>query len=100
MEKADKVKELIAERLGIKIDRVNSGQKLEDDLGMDDLDCVELQMELEKEFDIIIPGKDFEKLITVGDVIKCISGLVPIPVRGFKNAKEIEKEENKEITFN
>jgi len=42
------------------------------DLASDSLDAVELVMELEEEFDIDIPDKDAEKLLTIGDALRYI----------------------------
>ena len=44
------------------------------DLGADSLDTVELVMELEEEFEINIPDDAAEKIQTVGDAVKYISG--------------------------
>ncbi len=41
-----------------------------DDLGMDDLDFIEMIMAVEKEFGLEIPDEDAEKFKTVGDLIK------------------------------
>jgi acyl carrier protein len=46
-----------------------------EDLGADSLDIVELVMELEEEFGVIIPEHEAEKLKTVGDAIDYIVGL-------------------------
>lgn len=43
--------------------------KLEDDLWMDSLDEVEILMELEKEFGILIPDDDPGRYLTVKDVV-------------------------------
>lgn len=46
--------------------------KLEDDLWMDSLDEVEILMELEKEFGILIPNDDPGRCLTVKDVVDYI----------------------------
>ena len=43
--------------------------KLEDDLWMDSLDEIELLMDLEREFDILIPDDDPGRCLTVKDVV-------------------------------
>ena len=45
------------------------------DLGADSLDCVELVMELEEEFDISISDVEAVKLQTVGQAIACVKRL-------------------------
>ena len=68
----EKVKSIIAEQLGVKIEEVTPEASFIDDLGADSLDTVELIMALEEEFNIEIPDEDAEKMTTVGDAIKYI----------------------------
>ena len=69
---ADKVREIIAEQLGVKKEEVTDDAKFIDDLGADSLDTVELVMALEEEFGIEIPDEDAEKMATVGEALKYI----------------------------
>ena len=69
---ADKVKSIIAEQLGVKIEEVKPEASFIDDLGADSLDTVELIMALEEEFSVEIPDEDAEKMTKVGDAIKYI----------------------------
>ena len=71
-EVAEKVKSIVAEQLGVKIEEVKTEAKFIDDLGADSLDTVELVMALEEEFGAEIPDEDAEKLTTVGDAVKYI----------------------------
>ena len=66
---ADKVKAIIADKLGVDPTKVVDEARFVDDLGADSLDTVELVMALEEEFDIEIPDADAEKVTTVGDVV-------------------------------
>jgi acyl carrier protein len=66
----DKVKDIIAEELGVERDKVTPAASFMEDLGADSLDTVELVMAFEKEFDIDIPDEEAEKLRTVGDALK------------------------------
>ena len=68
----EKVKEIVANQLGVSPDQVTSEAKFIEDLGADSLDQVELIMALEEEFGADIPDEDAEKLTTVGDAIKYI----------------------------
>lgn len=65
------VKNIIADQLGVKFEEVTLVASLVD-LGMDELDGVELIMVLEEEFKIEIPDEDAEKLRTLGDFVKYI----------------------------
>jgi acyl carrier protein len=68
----EKVKEIIAEQLGVKKEEIKPESSFIDDLGADSLDTVEVVMALEEEFGIEIPDEDAEKITTVGEAIKYI----------------------------
>ena len=68
----DRVRAIIAEQLGVKIEEVTDAASFIDDLGADSLDTVELVMALEEEFGVEIPDEDAEKMTTVGDAVKYI----------------------------
>jgi acyl carrier protein len=68
----DKIKQIIADQLGVKKEEVTDNAKFVDDLGADSLDTVELVMALEEEFGVEIPDEEAEKLVTVGDALKYI----------------------------
>ncbi len=72
MELLDKVKQIIADQLGIDEDEVVPDASFIDDLGADSLDIVELIMAFEEEFDLEIPDEDAEKIKTVQNVIDYI----------------------------
>ena len=67
-----KVKEIVADRLGVDPDEVTPEASFIEDLGADSLDTVELVMALEEEFGIEIPDEGAEKIQTVGDAIEYI----------------------------
>lgn len=64
-----KVKQIIAEKLGVSEDKINPQASFVDDLGADSLDQVELIMAFEDAFDVEIPDEDAEKLKSVKDAI-------------------------------
>ncbi|MEM9996564.1 MAG: acyl carrier protein [Bacteroidota bacterium] len=68
-EAAQKVKAIIADKLGVDESDVVRDANFTNDLGADSLDTVELIMEFEKEFDLTIPDEDAEQIATVGDAI-------------------------------
>ncbi|OGW84948.1 MAG: acyl carrier protein [Omnitrophica bacterium RIFCSPLOWO2_01_FULL_45_10] len=68
----ERIRQIIADQLGVKKEEVTDSAKFVDDLGADSLDTVELVMALEEEFGIEIPDEDAEKLATVGDALRYI----------------------------
>ncbi len=71
-EVANKVKEIIVDKLGVEASEVTESANFTNDLGADSLDTVELIMEFEKEFNIEIAEEDAEKITTVGEAINHI----------------------------
>ena len=68
----DKVKEIIVDQLDVEEEKVVAGANIQDDLGADSLDVVDLVMSLEEEFDVEIPDDDVDSIKTVGDIVKYI----------------------------
>jgi acyl carrier protein len=71
-----KVKQIIAEKLGVNEDKVSPQAAFVDDLGADSLDQVELIMAFEDAFDVEIPDEDAEKLKSVKDAIEYLKDKV------------------------
>lgn len=65
----EKMKEIIADQLGVSEDEVTLEASFKEDLNADSLDLFELVMALEEEYDVEIPSDDLAELNTVGDVI-------------------------------
>jgi acyl carrier protein len=66
---AEKVRNIIVEKLGVEKSEVTDEASFTNDLGADSLDTVELIMEFEKEFNISIPDDQAEQISTVGQAI-------------------------------
>lgn len=64
-----KVLGVIGNVIGKEIKDIKVEDKLAEDLGMDELDAVEVIMGLEEVFDITISDEEAEKLSTVDDVV-------------------------------
>ena len=60
-----KVKDAVAEQLGLSVDEIKNEASFMDDLGADSLDLVELVMAFESSFGITIPDEDSVELTTV-----------------------------------
>lgn len=69
----NKIKEVIAEQLGVDIAELTEETSLKDDLNADSLDLFQIIMSLEEEFGIEIPTEDAESISTIGDVINYIN---------------------------
>lgn len=69
----ERVKQIVAEQLGVDEEQVTAEASFMDDLGADSLDTVELVMALEEEFDIEISDEDAEKIQTVQNAMDYIS---------------------------
>ena len=68
-----RVKEIVAEQLGLEADSITEEASFVDDLGANSLDTVELVMALEEEFSVEISDADAEKITSVKDAVKYLS---------------------------
>ncbi|MDD6339974.1 MAG: acyl carrier protein [Butyrivibrio sp.] len=68
----EKVKSIIVETLSCDEASVTLEASLEEDLGADSLDAVELNMSLEEAFDISIPDEKLADFKTVADIVDYI----------------------------
>ena len=68
----DRIRSIVASKLGITEDEITPDKNLTNDLGADSLDVVELSMELEREFNLKFEDTDTEKIQTVDDLCKLI----------------------------
>lgn len=64
----DKIKEIIAEQLGIEVVTISEKTNIMDDLGADSLDIVEMLMAIEENFGITVPDEAIPGFKTVGDI--------------------------------
>lgn len=81
----EKLQAVLIEQLGLtpeKASVMNDTSSIQDDLGADSLDTVELIMAIEEAFGLEIPDEAAEKMPTVGDVLRYLSE------RGFPADRE------------
>jgi acyl carrier protein len=71
----ERVTYLVAAQRNVPPQKVDADTRLNDDLGFDELDRVELVMELEDEFGIAIDDETASSVKTVGEVIHAVSRL-------------------------
>lgn len=67
-----RVKQVVAEQLGLKEEEVTLEAHFSDDLGADSLDVVELVMALEEEFEVEVPDEEAQALTNVKATIEYI----------------------------
>ena len=65
----EKIKEIVADQLGIDEDDIKLESNFKEDLEADSLDLFELVMALEEEYGVEIPSEDLEKIATVNDML-------------------------------
>ncbi|MBE6905472.1 acyl carrier protein [Marasmitruncus massiliensis] len=68
----EKVREILVDQLDVEEEAVTMDASIQNDLGADSLDIVDLVMSLEEEFDCEIPDEEIENIKTVGDIVKYI----------------------------
>ena len=71
----EKVRHILAKQLEIDEDRISMDTNIIADLGADSLDVVELIMELEEEFGIVITDESASSLTTVGEIVQFLENL-------------------------
>ncbi len=68
----DKTRALIAQKLNLDVCEITPEKSLNNDLGADSLDIVEVSMMLEREFNVKFSESDTENIHTVGDLYALI----------------------------
>lgn len=68
----EKIKVILAGQFDVEEDSLKLDTDLQDDLGADSLDVVDLLMSIEDEFEIEIPDEEIENIRTVGDLVNYI----------------------------
>lgn len=68
----EKVKEILAQQFDVEEDSITLETNIQEDLGADSLDVVDLIMSLEDEFEFEVPDDEVEKVKTVGALVEFI----------------------------
>jgi len=76
-----RVRQIIADQLGLEASEITDKAAFVEDLGADSLDRVELIMAFEEAFGLEIPDEDADKIATVQDAVDYIE----------KNAKSVKQ---------
>ena len=68
----EKVKAILAEQFDVEEYKVTADTDLQEDLGADSLDVVDLLMSIEDEFGVEVPDDEIENIKTVGSLVSYI----------------------------
>ena len=68
----EKVKAILAEQFDADEDKITAETDLQEDLGADSLDVVDLLMSIEDEFNVEVPDEEIENIKTVGALVSYI----------------------------
>lgn len=68
----EKVKAILAEQFDVEEDKITADTDLQEDLGADSLDVVDLLMSIEDEFVVEVPDEEIENIKTVGSLVSYI----------------------------
>ena len=68
----ENVKAILAEQFDVEEDKITADTDLQEDLGADSLDVVDLLMSIEDEFEVEVPDEEIENIKTVGSLVSYI----------------------------
>lgn len=68
----EKIKAILSEQFSVEENEISPETLLEDDLGADSLDVVDLLMTIEDDFEVEIPDDEVENIKTVGALVEYI----------------------------
>ena len=68
----EKVKAILDEQFDVEEDKITADTDLQEDLGADSLDVVDLLMSIEDEFEVEVPDEEIENIKTVGSLVSYI----------------------------
>jgi len=71
-----RLRQLVAERLGINVTQIRTEASLVDDLGADEVDLLEIAVALEEEFGLIVPDAVLGRVHTYGDLSAALPSLL------------------------
>ena len=70
----EELKIIICENFGVSADEVTPEARIQEDLGLDSLDAVELSIMLEEKHGVSIPEDKFAQCKLVGDILNFANG--------------------------
>lgn len=68
----EKIKAILAEQFDVEEDSITPETNIQEDLGADSLDVVDLIMSIEEEFEFEVPDSEVENIKTVGALVQFV----------------------------
>jgi acyl carrier protein len=68
--------DILVEQLGIQDNQLTPAARIEEDLGADSLDKVEIIMSVDERFNVSVPDEIAEQVKTVGDLFETLAQLL------------------------
>lgn len=72
----EKIRDVIAEQMGVDADKITPETKFQQDLNADSLDVFQIISELEDIFDMEFDNDDAAKIVTVGDAANYVKDAI------------------------
>ncbi|MFA9423309.1 MAG: acyl carrier protein [Sedimentibacter sp.] len=72
----ERIKELVAEKVGVEPEEITMETSFADDLEADSITLFELVMAIEEEFDIEIDDESIEQISTIGDIVNYLEEII------------------------
>lgn len=69
----EKIREIMVDTLSCDEEKISMDLRLNEDLGIDSLDAVELVMAIEEVYDIKIPDDELPNIKTVKNIVDCVT---------------------------
>lgn len=68
----EKIKAILADQFDVDEDSITTETNIQEDLGADSLDVVDLMMSIEDEFEFEVADHELESVRTVGELVKFV----------------------------
>ena len=75
------VHDILVEQLGVEASQLTPDARIQEDLGADSLDLMEITLTAEERFQLSIPDEEAEKVSTVGDLFETLAKVLGNPER-------------------
>ena len=68
----ENVRIIVSEVAGVPLDEITPGKRFVEDLGVDSLSMIEVLVQAQRDFGVVIPDERLRELATVADVVQYI----------------------------